>query len=76
MNFFSYKVKWYEDGKIQTNYGFTITENLNQAMHNISQYFGEDNIEKINIQVLTEAYNGIVEITKEGYDNLINILEV
>lgn len=60
-----YKVKWYDEQKIETSYGLTFAENFTQASRFIVDYFGEENIASIKIEGIGDGSHNILELDKE-----------
>lgn len=64
MYYFPYKVKYYVDSEVRIANGFTLASSYATAVENITEYYGEEEIEDIQITSL-ETYNNILEVPNE-----------
>lgn len=64
MYYFPYKVKYYVDSEARTANGFTLAASYISAVENITKYYGEQEIEEIQITAL-ETYDNILEVPNE-----------
>lgn len=64
MYYFPYKVKYYVDSEARTANGFTLASSYATAVENIVEYYGEEEIEDIQITAL-ETYDNILEVPNE-----------
>jgi hypothetical protein len=64
MYYFPYKVKFYVDSEARTANGFTLAASYAEAVENITKYYGEEDIEEIQITAL-DTYNYILEVPNE-----------
>ncbi len=70
MWFYEYKIKFYDeiDYKLHTVNGMVVGETLNEAFDRIVAYYGEQNIEHIEMEYVSgqeDGTNGVLEITCE-----------
>lgn len=69
-----YKVHFYDEfsGKPDTKYGVTFVDTQEEAMHNISLYYGEDQIIRTTTQILESVPGPIIEVPKKFAKRLFN----
>ena len=70
MWFYEYKIKFYDeiDYKLRTVNGMVVGETLNEAFDRIAAYYGEQNIDHIEMEYMSgqdDGTNGVLEITRE-----------
>ena len=73
MWFYWYKVYYFDEcegeyGKMVTKTGITVGESISKAMENISQYYGEKEIENVEIRVIQTEIEDI--LTEEDFPEI------
>lgn len=70
MWFYEYKIRFYDeiDYKLHAVNGIVVGETFNEAFDRITAYYGEQNIEHIEMEYVVgqdDGTNGVLEITRE-----------
>lgn len=50
--FYQYNIEYYEDGRMFSK-GVLAAENFKEAYELLADYYGEDNVERIDLEILT-----------------------
>ncbi len=59
-----YEVEFYSsvDKEVLTRYGIVVAETWTEAATKLSEYYGEDDINYMRIEVIADTENGVMEI--------------